>query len=238
MYNEHDVPWTVLPGLYCSMPRSTFSRTRHRACAYLTEPNQWIRRKMDADTNLLFSFMGGQSDPIRKQLIELRHKRGYLLDTSHLHQQWGCRTGACRLRDTITRSKFVLCPRGRGPASYRRFRNAEGRRVPVIISEDWVAPRPRLDACSVRWPRRNTRYRVCSSCWNAMARMAESAARTGTTGSHLTCCSREDDDCGCCGAAAHPERWRRTCRPVLPDEAVQARQLGFDAVCPRPVRGN
>jgi hypothetical protein len=36
MYNETDEPWCVLPGLYCSMPKRSFSRQRQRASATCT----------------------------------------------------------------------------------------------------------------------------------------------------------------------------------------------------------
>ena len=40
--------------------------------------------------------------------------------------------------DDILSSKFVLCPRGWSPATYRLFEVMELGRCPVIISDDWV----------------------------------------------------------------------------------------------------
>ena len=57
-----------------------------------------------------------------------------------------------RFAETMFRSKFVLCPRGHGTSSIRLFETLAAGRVPVVISDDWVAPKgPTWDACSVRW---------------------------------------------------------------------------------------
>src|SRR5262249_31137500 len=40
--------------------------------------------------------------------------------------------------DDILSSKFVLCPRGWSPSTYRLFEVMELGRCPVIISDDWV----------------------------------------------------------------------------------------------------
>jgi hypothetical protein len=55
--------------------------------------------------------------------------------------------------EVVYRSKFVLCPRGHGTSSIRLFETLAAGRVPVIISDDWVAPDgPDWDAISLRWP--------------------------------------------------------------------------------------
>ena len=56
-----------------------------------------------------------------------------------------------RYRQTMARSKFVLCPRGAGASSYRLYETLAGGRVPVIISDEWVAPNGvDWQSCAVR----------------------------------------------------------------------------------------
>jgi Exostosin family len=58
-----------------------------------------------------------------------------------------------RFRHVLSRSRFVLCPRGAGTSSVRLYEALAGGRVPVIISDDWVAPiGPDWDSFSLRWP--------------------------------------------------------------------------------------
>ena len=48
------------------------------------------------------------------------------------------------------RSKFVLCPAGAGPASFRIFETLSAGRVPVILSDLWVPPSgPAWKDCAV-----------------------------------------------------------------------------------------
>jgi hypothetical protein len=56
-----------------------------------------------------------------------------------------------RYAEVIARSKFVLCPRGHGPSSFRLYEALAAGRVPVVISNNWLAP-PRIDwsRCIVR----------------------------------------------------------------------------------------
>jgi hypothetical protein len=58
-----------------------------------------------------------------------------------------------KYHETLMRSRFVLCPRGRGTSSMRLYETLAAGRVPIVISDNWVAPRgPDWDACSLRWP--------------------------------------------------------------------------------------
>ena len=62
-------------------------------------------------------------------------------------------TKRARFQEILMRSRFVLCPRGRGTSSMRLYETLAAGRVPVIISDDWVPPRgPDWAACSLRWP--------------------------------------------------------------------------------------
>jgi hypothetical protein len=62
-----------------------------------------------------------------------------------------------RYRGVLGRSRFVLCPRGRGTSSFRLYETLAAGRVPVVISDEWVAPAgPDWDACCLRWPEGET----------------------------------------------------------------------------------
>jgi hypothetical protein len=51
----------------------------------------------------------------------------------------------------ISKSIFVLCPRGYGSSSYRLFEALKMGRIPVIISDAWVPPQgPDWSRCSIR----------------------------------------------------------------------------------------
>ena len=67
MYNETDRPWCVLPGLYCSMPRRSFDRSRQRAFCYAYSVNQFISEYALAEQrDLLFSFLGAPTHKVRR----------------------------------------------------------------------------------------------------------------------------------------------------------------------------
>ena len=58
--------------------------------------------------------------------------------------------------DEITRSRFVICPRGQGTTSHRLFEVLQLGRVPVILADAWVPPQgPDWSACSIRIPERD-----------------------------------------------------------------------------------
>jgi hypothetical protein len=58
-----------------------------------------------------------------------------------------------RYAEVMARSKFVLCPRGEGPSSFRIFETMAAGRVPVILSDEWVPPAgPDWEKCAVFTP--------------------------------------------------------------------------------------
>jgi len=146
MYNEVDKAWPVLPGLYCSLSKKLAMESDNVAFPYLTSTNANIKHihESNAERQWLYSFVGSASHPIRKQLLKLDQQDAKIVDTSefcawdplqssaHSYQQLYC--------ETIAGSKFILCPRGIGPSSLRLYETIEAGRIPVIVSDDWVAP--------------------------------------------------------------------------------------------------
>jgi hypothetical protein len=145
MYNEHDRPYCPLPGLYCSMPRPYFDRTRQRACDYLYTHNLYVEETASIvrDPDLLFSFVGRRNARVRDRILELRHREAHIRDTTHFDaylQEQNHGTDAVSYAEVMARSRFVLCPRGVGTGSQRLFETMRAGRVPVILSDDWVEP--------------------------------------------------------------------------------------------------
>ncbi|MFK7892966.1 MAG: exostosin family protein [Granulosicoccus sp.] len=164
MYNEMDRAWPVLPGLYSSLTRKLARSENHIAFAYLTESNAGIKHihKSRAQIKYLYSFVGSRSHPIRNQLFSLKGDKANITDTSEFcawqPEQPESQAFQKLYCDTIASSKFVLCPRGIGPSSLRLFETIEAGRIPVIISDEWVAP-PQI-------------------CWDFAVRIAESDIAT------------------------------------------------------------
>ena len=153
IYDERDRTWCAFPGVYVSMPERDFDTRYQRAWAYFPVPRREFSRRPD----LLFSFIGSPSSRCRKPLFDLNHAeavveqvRGFTFyDPTSLDFE----PRRARFEDILHRSRFVLCPRGRGTSSIRLYETLAAGRVPVIISDDWVAPRSvNWDEFSIRWP--------------------------------------------------------------------------------------
>lgn len=146
MYNEMDRAWPLLPGLYCSLSKSLTDPEEHVAFPYLTATNNAIKDIYASNTRCkwLYSFVGSSSHPIRKKMFSLTGDNARIVDTSEFCTWDPAQTSKYTYQklyvDTMAASKFVLCPRGIGPASQRLFETIEAGRIPVIISDSWVEP--------------------------------------------------------------------------------------------------
>lgn len=162
VYDERDEPWCAFPGVYVSMPLCHFDPARMRAFGYYGELSGTAIAGVD-DPDLLFSFVGtpghvtSGGHRVRRALLSLTHPRAIVEDSSgfvfyddqgdpEAHRQRQRRFG-----EVISRSKFVLCPRGRGTSSIRMYETLRAGRVPVVLADEWVAPPgPDWKACSLR----------------------------------------------------------------------------------------
>lgn len=158
---DHVIPW--LPGVYVNITKRWYS---HRT---LTGP---YLQMIDWDyvpfvpslaaCDYLFCFVGStRTHTVRRQLMTLKHPRGYLEDSSKdiarsenkkpfFMVEYQSQAKA-HYGNTIARSKFVLCPRGYACSTWRLFETMKAGRVPVIISDQWVAPQgPAWDSFSLR----------------------------------------------------------------------------------------
>ena len=153
MYNPHDQPWFVLPGLYINMPKKLFNNNFIAASPFFEEINTYLYCDFSKTPEYLFSFNGNpQSCPsVRYKLLKLEHPRARLENC--YTPNFGQHALPVKLgyADLMAASKFILCPRGSGTASFRLFEAMRVGRVPVIISDNWVPPTgPSWDDFAIR----------------------------------------------------------------------------------------
>jgi hypothetical protein len=134
-----------VPGVYTCAERG-FSIGRTRTGGFLTvvEDDRFVFSSVDPKPSYLFSFVGRSiTAPVRRSILGLRHPRCMLKDTSEAR----CSDAYVEI---MRRSSFVLCPRGYGSSTYRFFEALKMGRVPVVLSDAWVAPvGPDWASCAV-----------------------------------------------------------------------------------------
>ena len=157
VYDERDRPWCAFPGVYVSMPARYFKEEHQRAWAYFPVPETRVTDAPD----ILFSFIGSNSASCRRSLFTLSHPDAIVAEAHGFtfydptSPQFGAQRA--RFQAVMARSRFVLCPRGRGTSSIRLYETLAAGRVPVIIPDDWVPPvGPAWESFSVRWPEHET----------------------------------------------------------------------------------
>ena len=157
VYDERDRPVFTLPGAYVSPLASQVAARPVGAMTYLRLAPPAVDPGVEPD--LLFSFRGARSHPLRAAVLDLRHPRAEVEDSSAVAFMGGGTDTAehdaarARYAELVARSKFVLCPRGHGTSSYRLYETLLAGRVPVVLSDAWVPPAG-IDwsSCAVRLP--------------------------------------------------------------------------------------
>ncbi|MES1169824.1 MAG: exostosin family protein, partial [Leifsonia sp.] len=156
VYDIRDTPWLSLPGVYVSVPAGEFSPRSQRAWAYPYFADPAVRGS-SVEPDLLFSFVGSRTARCRDVLFELRHPDAVVEEPRDFDFWSPSVPQRTRFNDVLVRSRFVLCPRGRGTSSFRLYEVLSAGRVPVIISDDWVPPHgPEWEKFSIRWPEGRT----------------------------------------------------------------------------------
>ncbi len=146
-----------LPGCYVSLRvSSSYNQHRFRAAAYPKCYNHLLENPEPAAYNqpdFLYWFRGTlHSHPVRQHFFEQfkNSSHGLLIDATqefHSHTKDQKKTYLTEMAN----SKFVLCPRGTSPNSYRLYEAMSIGRCPVIISDDWVETGgPEWANCSIR----------------------------------------------------------------------------------------
>ena len=147
LFQSGDMIIPFLPGIYASIQKRWYFKQRMRSGFYLRVfGNQVIQYCPNiSESPYLFSFMGAANNAfIRKCIFNIKHPRSLLIDTSPSRKNEenlnSSKSRTYRYFDSLRKSKFVLCPKGGGTSSFRIFETMKAGRVPVIISDQWVAP--------------------------------------------------------------------------------------------------
>jgi hypothetical protein len=147
LYHDNDYAFPLLPGLYPSLLKPYHRPNRTAGAPYIgrIEENKALRYEpLSASPRYLYSFVGAANCEVRQRIMGLSDPRGIVQDTTGKNA-WELPheerlAYLARFAEIVKESAFVLCPRGIGPSTYRLFETLEAGRVPVILSDDWVAP--------------------------------------------------------------------------------------------------
>lgn len=149
IFTRYGRPLYVIPGLYVSPSKTSSNLVKQRATTYLEEVNEYLDHQtaIDIEPDILYSFMGTRTAPVREKLFSVDHPEGTLVDTSgyDVVSSYGLPPEEVKKRkqdyvDMLQRSKFVLCPRGFATSSFRLYETMKVQRVPVILADDWAPP--------------------------------------------------------------------------------------------------
>lgn len=155
VYDQRDRPLRLLSGIYVGgTPR--WQRFDVVGGPYFLLRNRAIEAP-GTEPDLLWSFCGTRTHPVRDAVFALPPVDAEVQDTTSLWQ-FGTKADSVEQIDAekayaglLSRSKYVLCPRGHGPSSFRLFETLAASRVPVVISDNWLPP-PGIDwgQCTLR----------------------------------------------------------------------------------------
>ncbi len=163
LFHSDDYVIPFLPGVYVNIAKRWCSE-RTLTGPYL-QMTQWDYVPFVPslqNCEYLFCFVGSTiTHRVRRRLMGVKHPRAYLEDTNTwletgeknrpfamVNYQQDAKT---RYGEIISKSKFVLCPRGYACSTWRLFETMKAGRVPVIISDQWVPPLgPEWESFSIR----------------------------------------------------------------------------------------
>jgi Exostosin family len=154
LHSEEPKPFRVWPGAYTSMPRSGLDRQTVAPIAYPCWAGALNRvvleRSKEAvqprDPDLLYSFQGRISHPVRKAMMRVDHPPDALMqDTSKTYHHTGSDSGdksdfQQTYVDLAMRSRFALCPVGWATSSIRLYEMMALGVAPVVIADRWNPP--------------------------------------------------------------------------------------------------
>lgn len=183
--NIDDFPIPFLPGAYINLPARRHQPGFTLPCGYLIEPNPFVdeyARLSTREPRFLAGFRGSSNVPLRAALIRsLRASPDEVVLTVTPKSNWFQHSVQDQQAycSEILDSRFVFCPRGHGPSSYRCYETMRLGRVAVILSDDWAPPFG-LDwpSYSLRFPEKDAgrvleNIRAAKVDWRAMGRRAQ-----------------------------------------------------------------
>lgn len=161
LYHDNDENISRIPTISPSICGSFFNKKIHSPYHYLEQisNNPYIKYRPDKieEKKYLFSFIGAsRTYPlVREEIIELFKGCENINDTKD-YNSWELEEKERdiyfeKYAQILFQSKFILCPRGIGPSSYRQYESMKLGIAPVIISDEWVEPQG-IDwkSCSIR----------------------------------------------------------------------------------------
>ena len=165
LFDPSDRIIPFLPGIYASVRRYQYDRSRVRSGFFpVVADHDWITYDPNGrPPELLFSCIGDlRGHRVREAIATLRHPRALIRDTGDDPANVDGHPAAFYERfhrdfaEAMSNSSFTLCPRGAGPSTFRLFETMKAGRVPVILSDEWVAPEgPAWPSFSITVPERD-----------------------------------------------------------------------------------
>lgn len=161
LYHDADKQLTFIPTISPSVCNSNFNKRMHHPYHYLEQISynphiEYVPNKI-YEKKYLFSFIGASRTypRVREKIIECFQGDININDTKD-YNSWELEENERNLyfekyAKVSFQSKFILCPRGIGPSSYRLYESMKMGIAPVIISDDW-AEYEEIDwkSCSIR----------------------------------------------------------------------------------------
>jgi len=145
VFNHNDAAIPLLPGIYPDLLGPLRLPGLQLGGFYLRSfDNKLLAAGPAGDRpSLLFSFVGDSrtAPGVRGEILRLQHPRARLIDRSS-----GLRDDDADYAEILKTSSFVICPRGKGPTSWRFYETIMAGRVPVVVSDGWVPAR------EIDWP--------------------------------------------------------------------------------------
>jgi hypothetical protein len=162
LFDNADFIRPIVPGVYASPRRQTYSAEHVQTAFYLMPENPCVNhRPLTGNESNLAAFVGSENThPVRKAFFRFNRPDIHVIDSSkesyriryhgsaeEKEQFWN------RYADSIGDALFSLCPRGAGSGSIRLFESMKMGRACIIVSDDWV-PNEGVDwdSFSVRVP--------------------------------------------------------------------------------------
>jgi hypothetical protein len=137
-FQDNTIP--RIPGLYMQIPASLQNKAIYETGFYPRVFDNAVLKIDEAfcQSDYLFSFVGRveNSIAVRRRVMEINHPRACIEDRNSRQSD-----NDVFYANILAKSKFVLCPRGKGPSTWRLFEVMRSGRVPVIISDEWIEPK-------------------------------------------------------------------------------------------------
>ena len=142
-----DTPVLFNRGVYESALATSWNQGRCVTGCYALSghENGAIQSDGSAVKDLLFSFTGRLSHPVRRQLMATTfHRRDILLEDTSTFNYWDYTPALRAERErhfaaVLSSSRSALCPRGVGAGSIRLFEAMRAGVAPIILADDWMS---------------------------------------------------------------------------------------------------